>query len=243
MKIQTKIKNLTIRPATAQDTPVILLLIKGLAEFERLPHEVVATEKVVLPEALSCPLTFERSFLRRSNMKKATRVVIFFLGIALAGVFAGCLMGPVHSKPGTTTTVILVRHADRVSFEDELTAKGRARAGALVAALSGARVTAIYSPDLKRNLDTVRPLATRVGVDITVKPNLSVLTAREVVDEILSQHAGGVVVMVGNVTGNLQAVYNLLGGTGAGPNEYGDLFILTVPDQGPTKVDKRRFGS
>jgi GNAT superfamily N-acetyltransferase len=35
---------LRIEPATEKDVPVILSLIKGLAEYERLSHEVVATE-------------------------------------------------------------------------------------------------------------------------------------------------------------------------------------------------------
>jgi GNAT superfamily N-acetyltransferase len=34
-----------IVPATEKDTPVILSLIKGLAEYERLAHEVEATEE------------------------------------------------------------------------------------------------------------------------------------------------------------------------------------------------------
>jgi GNAT superfamily N-acetyltransferase len=34
-----------IEPATRRDLPVILSLIKGLAEYERLSHEVVATEE------------------------------------------------------------------------------------------------------------------------------------------------------------------------------------------------------
>lgn len=34
-----------IRSATKQDVPTILSLIKGLAEFEKLSHEVVATEE------------------------------------------------------------------------------------------------------------------------------------------------------------------------------------------------------
>ncbi len=33
-----------IRPATIDDTPLVLKFIKGLAEYERLEHEVVATE-------------------------------------------------------------------------------------------------------------------------------------------------------------------------------------------------------
>jgi GNAT superfamily N-acetyltransferase len=34
-----------IEPATEKDVPAILSLIKGLAQYERLSHEVVATEK------------------------------------------------------------------------------------------------------------------------------------------------------------------------------------------------------
>lgn len=39
--------SLTIRPATAADVPLILEFIRGLAEYERLAHEVVATEPLL----------------------------------------------------------------------------------------------------------------------------------------------------------------------------------------------------
>lgn len=35
---------LTIRSATIDDAPLVLMLIRGLAEYERLAHEAVATE-------------------------------------------------------------------------------------------------------------------------------------------------------------------------------------------------------
>ena len=38
---------LTIRPATEPDLPLVLTFIKGLAEYERLAHEVVATEDIL----------------------------------------------------------------------------------------------------------------------------------------------------------------------------------------------------
>lgn len=38
---------LTIRPATEQDVPILLSLIKELAEYEHLSHEVVATEDLL----------------------------------------------------------------------------------------------------------------------------------------------------------------------------------------------------
>jgi GNAT superfamily N-acetyltransferase len=45
---------MTLRPATAADVPQILAFIRGLAEYERLLHEVVATEDG-LREALFGP--------------------------------------------------------------------------------------------------------------------------------------------------------------------------------------------
>ena len=38
----------TIRPATAADVPLILSLIRGLAEYERAPEAVIATEEDLL---------------------------------------------------------------------------------------------------------------------------------------------------------------------------------------------------
>ncbi len=38
---------LEIRPATEDDVPLILSLVKELAEYERLSHEVVATEELL----------------------------------------------------------------------------------------------------------------------------------------------------------------------------------------------------
>ena len=45
MKIKTKIKEFFIRESGSADVPLILNFIKGLAEYEKLSHEVVATEE------------------------------------------------------------------------------------------------------------------------------------------------------------------------------------------------------
>ena len=39
--------NLRIQPAVEHDVPIILQMIRGLAEYERLAHEVVATEDLL----------------------------------------------------------------------------------------------------------------------------------------------------------------------------------------------------
>ena len=168
--------------------------------------------------------------------------ISFILSIVFLSFSVGCISSNIHSKSGTATTVILIRHADRDDM-GHLTPQGHDRAKALVNTVGHIGVTAIYSPDLERNLDTVKPLADHLGIDITLTPTVSLFVVNKIVNEILNKHAGGVVLWVGNVSGNLQAVYRKLGGKGKGPLKYGDLFILTIPDKGPVNVSKSRFGS
>ena len=47
MDVQTRIPDFGIRPAVAEDVPLILAFIRELAEYEKLSHEVVATEDLL----------------------------------------------------------------------------------------------------------------------------------------------------------------------------------------------------
>ena len=47
MKIQTQIPGFVIREASVADVPLILAFIRDLAEYEKLIHEVVATEETL----------------------------------------------------------------------------------------------------------------------------------------------------------------------------------------------------
>jgi len=187
-------------------------------------------------------------------------VGIITFGAFILTVFAGCSGAPrvkpdsVLSPPGTTTTVIMIRHAERAREHGDsaLTPEGRQRALALVAAIGDKEITAIYSPDRGRNRETVQPLAAHLGVTITLIPETRLSNTRrfadEFVQEILSKHAGKMVVWVGNKSpvgiwgGNLKEIYQRLGGPGDPPAKYDDLFIITVPDQGALKVEKTTYG-
>lgn len=170
---------------------------------------------------------------------RLARMVIMFL---LFGCFAGHAGSNGLPKSEATTTVILIRHAERDNFF-KITAQGRERAKALIDTVSDMGITAIYSPDLERNLDTVRPLARHLGIDITLTPRISRQMVDKIVRDILTKHVGDVVLLVGNGSGNLRALHHQLGGTGEGPYQYGDLYIYTIPDQGPVIVVKSRYGS
>ena len=167
------------------------------------------------------------------------------LMLAVIFLILGCLFdhagSEVPPKPGTTTTVILIRHAERDNFFN-ITAQGRERAKALVDAVKDMGITTIYSPDLERNLDTVTPLARHLGIDITLTPRIGKETVDKIIRDILTNHAGEVVLLVGNGSGNLRALHQRLGGTGDGPFQYGDLYIYSISKQGPVKVIKARYG-
>lgn len=47
MKIATSLPHFTIRSTTIEDVPRILAFIRGIAEYERLSHEVIATEETL----------------------------------------------------------------------------------------------------------------------------------------------------------------------------------------------------
>jgi len=188
------------------------------------------------------------------------KILIFVFSTFALTIISGCSSAPstkpgsVLSPPGTTTTVILVRHAERAKEHGEsaLTPEGRQRAQTLVAAIGDKEITAIYSPDRGRNRETVQPLATHLDVTITLIPEARLSNTRrfadEFVQEVLSKHAGGVVVWVGNKSpvgiwgGNLKEIYQRLGGTGDAPGRYDDLFIVTIPDQGGIQVKKSTYG-
>ena len=180
--------------------------------------------------------------MRAITMQQDSRLVRMVIMFLLLGCSAGHAGPNGPPKSEGTTTVILIRHAERDNFF-EITAQGRERAKALIDTVSDMRITAIYSPDLERNLDTVRPLAIHLGIDITLTPRISKQMVDKIVRDILTKHVGEVVLLVGNGSGNLRALHYRLGGTGEGPYQYGDLYIYSIPDQGPVVVVKSRYGS
>ena len=163
------------------------------------------------------------------------------LVLLLSGWVAACSGGAAQSAAGTETSIIMVRHAERTQITKVLTGKGHARARDLVKAVADMNISAIYSPDLERNLDTVKPLAQHLDVEITVTPAKSTPLVNQIVDEMLDKHAGKTILWVGNVD-NLRKMYWRLGGDGEGPIEYGDLFIIKIPENGPVNIVKTRFG-
>lgn len=161
--------------------------------------------------------------------------LILLLLTAVAAILPACAPADLRSPTGSVTTIVLLRHADRNPLQEDLTDEGRERAAALPKALAGMPIDAIYSLDIKRNLDTAEPLAKERG--LTVK----IVRESRVAEQIVRGNPGKTVVWVGN-TDNLADIYSALRGEGPPPVRYGDLFIVRLPDQGPTMVTKTHYG-
>jgi hypothetical protein len=149
----------------------------------------------------------------------------------------------------------MVRHAERdEGLDPPLNEEGLIRAMALADELEDDGVTAIYYPDWVRNRQTAEPLAARVNPTIRVYSQIESADtkglANRFVDEVVSDHSGGVVLWIGNTgpfiegvqSGNLQEIFARFGGTGAPPTRYASLYTIVLHDDMPPTVTKGTYG-
>jgi broad specificity phosphatase PhoE len=172
---------------------------------------------------------------------KTARYILIVL-IALVIISCG------RTQPGSTT-ILIVRHAEKASDAEDspLTEDGVKRSQSLVKVAADAGVSAIYTTQFKRNLETARPLSERLGIPITEVPvNLQSPGdyGKALAKTILEKHSGQTVLVVGhgNTIGSI--VSGLIGrDAGFGDIQYSDLFIVTVPPSGTAKVIRAQYGT
>ena len=171
-------------------------------------------------------------------MQTSHRSISICISIFLIGGLFGCT-SIIRPSPEITTTIVLTRHADRNPFSSELNEKGRLRAQALRKAVGDMKITGIYSPNIKRNIETAKPLADHLGIMTTVVNDKTDHIG--IINTMLTKHAGEVALWVGN-TSNLEDIYELLNGTGEPPTSYGDLFILKINNTDRAEITKSHYG-
>lgn len=169
-------------------------------------------------------------------------LVVVALSLAFVGSCTPLDTVTVMSPEGTTTTLFIVRHAERdPGLDPPLNEEGLARAQLLADELEDEGVTAVYYPALIRNRQTAEPLVDRVQPAVREYSALEVADTRALanrfIDDMLRDHAGGVVVWIGNTgpetptqSGNLQELWNRLGGPGDPPLRYRDLYKVEIFD-------------
>lgn len=171
------------------------------------------------------------------------------LGLACAGSRPAESRAEPAAQSGSTV-LLLVRHAEKASNEEDppLTPAGRQRAEALVPVAENAGVSAIYTTQLRRTRETAQPLSERLGIPLTVRealPGGGQAQAAEQARELLTQHAGKTVLVVGH-SNTLPMLIEALAGMRVQPisdSEYDRLTVIVVPPSGPARLIQSRYGA
>src|SRR5437016_656475 len=124
---------------------------------------------------------------------------ILVLSLLVVGLGVIVVLGilPFFTRP--VTTVILVRHAEKVidpnNNDVDLSTAGQARAQELVRVLAGAGINAIYATQYKRTQQTAKPLADKLGLPVT---QINSRSTADLITQIRTQHRGQTVFVVGH---------------------------------------------
>jgi phosphohistidine phosphatase SixA len=133
------------------------------------------------------------------------------------------------------TTVVIVRHAERAN--GTLTEDGEKRAETLARLLSNVGLSAIFSTNYTRTIETANNTAERLGIPIQLYTSVEA-----VADLIKSEYTGKVVLVVGHSNTVTQTVKAL--GVSSVPQfdgRYDNLYIVTIHPDGTTLLTHLRF--
>jgi broad specificity phosphatase PhoE len=158
------------------------------------------------------------------------------LTVAVALVLLGALAAPARAQ----RAIFVVRHAERADAgmnatpDPLLSAAGHARAERLAEVLLKAGVTAVYATEYRRTLQTVQPLAQRLGLEVQQVPakDVEALVAR-----IHRSKPSDVVVVAGH-SDTVPEILKALGDpepVTIKEDEYDNLFVV-VPRRGQAPV-------
>ncbi|WP_345269911.1 SixA phosphatase family protein [Nibrella viscosa] len=129
----------------------------------------------------------------------------------------------------STTTVYIVRHAERANDSDttSISAAGHQRAQALADRLAGTGIDSIFTTPYLRTRQTAAPLAQRLNIQPVTYPTQPTQTVVDRLKRIRSKEV--------LVVGHSNTVLEIVRGLGARPsktkiehNEYNNLFVVTL---------------
>ena len=159
----------------------------------------------------------------------------------LGGLLALALLPAARAQAQDATTVILVRHAEKIddSRDPALSAEGEARAALLATMLADAGIDHIVSTDYLRTRHTVLPLAQSLGLEVgSYDPRDLQATAAQL------REWGGTILVSGH-SNTTPGLVEALGGDSRGPiddAEYDRLYVVNLAPDGTVTTTLIRYG-
>ena len=179
----------------------------------------------------------------RASLFEMMEAVIRMNKTLLRCIFPALLLcqAAAAQQPPRATTIVLVRHAEKVSTapDAELSPAGQQRAECLAQVLKDAGIKRIFVSDAKRTQQTAEPLAKALHITPVVVPGKDVAT---LVSDVFYGR-GGSALVVGHSDTVPVVIQRAQAGTipPIGENEYDGLYVLTVLEGGSTPVLKLRY--
>ena len=124
-------------------------------------------------------------------------IIVFSMLFALLGAVVVLAYFATFKRP--VTTIILVRHAEKIidpnNPDVDLSPAGQARALEIVRMFGNAGVNAVYATQYKRTQQTVKPLADKLGLPVTV---VNAKNTPDLIAQIRAQNSGQTVFIAGH---------------------------------------------
>jgi broad specificity phosphatase PhoE len=151
-------------------------------------------------------------------------------------------------RAATTTTVVLVRHAEKelVTIEDPPLAPAGERRAERLAQIFGTaggpgRIDGIYVTNARRSQQTAAPLAARLGLRPSVLPAST--SSDNIASQVLREHRGGRALVVGH-SNTVPEIVKALSGEDVPPiadDEYDNVYVISVPTFGSANVLRLKY--
>jgi broad specificity phosphatase PhoE len=178
---------------------------------------------------------------RRRRRQCRIQVIMIYTAIAIGLAW--------FFESQATTTIIFVRHAEKVAVQDDdpsLSVAGKRRVAELTRQLVDADVVAgidaIYATPFKRSQETVQPIADALSLPIRA---YDAEDTNQVLKKILRKHKGKIILVVGH-SDTLPILIANLGASKKVPRiaegEYDNIYIVSIPWFGKTKTIRLRYG-
>jgi broad specificity phosphatase PhoE len=186
------------------------------------------------------------------------RLAIISMAIGLI-VICGCI---VIFWRGSTTVILVIRHAERNDGENctptsvkgrpnpTLAITGSARAQTLAHVGGEDSIAAIYASEFCRTQQTVQPLAAQLGLTVNIVDQFeadgSTVNVNNLIDQIWANNRGQVILVAGH-TNTVPVIVERLSGISIAAideTDFDNLYVVVVPRWwGRTKVVRLKYGT
>jgi len=178
---------------------------------------------------------------RKRRRRRRNQVVVIYTAIAIGLAW--------FFESQATTTIIFIRYAEKAAMPEAdpgLSDAGVRRVTELTRQLVDADVVAgidaIYATPFLRSQETARPVADELDLPINT---YDAADTELVLETILKNHKGKIILVVGHSNTVPQLIYNLGASKKVPPiheDEYDNIYIVSIPWFGKTKTIRLRFG-